>query len=279
MTPSEPRDTTSQSGRSIQLSETGQQARIIQDEHDDGWVLEVGGMIQSHVDLDQPRRIRYEYLSRIAHVFDVCWPAGQPLDVLHLGAGALTLPRYLQITRPGSAQAVIELERELTSLVISELPLPVGTDLEVVVGDARTASEALAERGRCFDAIVLDIYTGLGEAEHLSEASFYTELLAMLNPSGVLLINIGDDAGLPYFARQARLLETMSTEAGYSGVWTLVDAGLLERRSAGNLILAAGDGMSVPNPDELRAALQSRGPHPAAVLSPDETADVVHTPN
>lgn len=263
------------SGRSIQLSATGQQARIIQDEHDDGWVLEVGGMIQSHVDLESPQRIRYEYLRRIAHVIDVCWTATRPLEVLHLGAGALTLPRYLQVTRPGSAQTVIELERELTSLVVSELPLPAGTDLEVIVGDACTMSLELAEQARRFDAIILDIYTGLGEAEHLSEESFYAELLAMLNPSGVLLVNIGDDAGLPYFARQARLLESAATDAGFSGAWTLVDAGLLERRSAGNLILAAGDGMSVADPDELRSALLSRGPHPAAVLDPAATAEWV----
>lgn len=272
MTTSESRDLSRPSGRSIQLSATGQQARIIQDEHDDGWVLEVGGMIQSHVDLESPQRIRYEYLRRIANVLDTSWPARLPLSVLHLGAGALTLPRYLQVTRPGSAQTVIELERELTSLVISELPLPECADLEVIVGDARTMSLELAEQAKRFDAIILDIYTGLGEAEHLSEESFYTELLAMLNSSGVLLVNIGDDAGLLYFARQARLLESAATDAGFSGAWTLVDAGLLERRSAGNLILAAGDGMSVADPDELRSSLLARGPHPAAVLEPAETA-------
>lgn len=275
MTSSEPLAVSGPSDRSINLSQTGQQARILHDEHDDGWVLEVGGMIQSHVDLDAPRRIRYEYLRRIANVFDTCWDAGAPLEVLHLGAGALTLPRYLQAMRPGSAQTVVELERELTSLVISELPLPAGTELEVIVGDARVESVQLGEAGRRFDAIVLDIYTGLGEAEHLSEESFYRELFDMLAPAGVLLVNIGDDAGLPYFARQARLLESAAADHGHAGAWTLVDASMLERRLAGNLILAAGAGVSVADPEELRSRLSALGPHPAVVLNPAETAELV----
>lgn len=46
----------------------------------------------------------------------------------------------MQATRPGSQQLTVELERELPSLVLSELPLPEGTDLEVVIGDARGSS-------------------------------------------------------------------------------------------------------------------------------------------
>src|SRR5690606_30474130 len=119
----------------IHLGESGEQARIIPDEHDDGWVLEIGGAIQSHVDLADPGRIRYEYLRRMANVLDTSWPDGQPVRILHLGAGALTLPRYVQSRRPGSAQTVVDLDRELPSFVLSALPLPEGTDLAVLIGD------------------------------------------------------------------------------------------------------------------------------------------------
>src|SRR5699024_3326441 len=104
-----------------------------------------------------PTHIVHEYLRRMANVLDEVWPAGRPIRIAHLGGGALTLARYVQATRPGSTQLVIEIERELPTLVTTALPLPAGTDLEVVIGDAR---EELAAMGsRRFDAIVLDVFS------------------------------------------------------------------------------------------------------------------------
>jgi hypothetical protein len=257
-------------GRSVHLGVSGEQARVVPDEHDDGWILEIGGRIQSHVDLQDPSRIRYEYLRRMATVLDTCWPSGEPIRILHLGAGALTLPRYVQSTRPGSVQTVVEIDRELPTLVASELPLPEGTDLVVVVGDAREALASLP--GEPFDAVVLDIDTSADAAGHLTGEGFYGELLGLLSGQGVLLANIVDDAGLRFLARQARALEGAATAAGLSGAWTLADATMLERRWAGNAVLAAGGALSRGDPETLRAALLAPGPHPAAVLDPAQTA-------
>jgi spermidine synthase len=49
------------------------------------------------------------------------------VHALHLGGGALTLPRYLAHTRPGSRQLVAEVDDALTDLVREHLPLPPGT--------------------------------------------------------------------------------------------------------------------------------------------------------
>lgn len=270
-----PPATHSPSGRTVQLSVSGQQARIVPDEHDDGWVLEIGGMIQSHVDLQDPTRIRYEYLARMAALLDHAFPQREPISVLHLGAGALTLPRYVQATRPGSAQVTVELERELPSLVIAELPLPAGTELEVVIGDARAELAELSPRR--FDAVVLDIYTGEGEVEHLTGTDFYAELMAALTERGLLLVNVGDDTGHRFYALQAAAVEQAATGAGLTGAWTLADANLIERREAGNLVLAAGPALGSTDTDQLdalRADLLGAGPHPAAVLNPADTADL-----
>ncbi len=264
----------------IHLGASGEQARIIPDEHDDGWVLEIGGAIQSHVDLRDPTRIRYEYLRRMANVLDAAWPAGHAIRILHLGAGALTLPRYVQATRPGSAQTVVDLDRELPSFVLTALPLPAGTDLTVLIGDARAvtaevASGPTAEGGPPFDAVVLDIDTGAGPAAHLTGAEFYGELLEVLAPDGLLLVNIGDDAGLHFLGRQARAVESACAEAGLAGVWALADSTLLDRAQSGNVVLAAGGALAGPDPEDLRAALAASGPHPATVLDPGGTARLV----
>ena len=64
-------------------------------------MLLIDGVPQSHVDLEDPGYLDFEYVRRIGHVIDEAAPAGQPLRVLHLGAGALTLARYVAATRPG----------------------------------------------------------------------------------------------------------------------------------------------------------------------------------
>ncbi len=256
--------------RSLQLSVSGERARILPDEHDDGWVLEIGGAVQSHVDLHDPTRIRYEYLRRVANVLDAGWPGHRPLRILHLGAGALTLPRYIQLTRPGSAQTVVDLDRELPTLVCSVLPLPEGTDLTVVIGDAR--AELARLEGPEFDAIVLDIYTAVDAAVHLTGSEFFGELLSRLTESGVLLVNIGDDTGLRFLARQAEALETAAASAGLTGAWTLADATMLDRLQAGNAVLAAGGALDGQDQADLHTRLLAAGPHPAAVLAPEQTA-------
>ncbi|MEW1979758.1 fused MFS/spermidine synthase [Citricoccus sp. NPDC079358] len=256
--------------RSLQLSVSGEQARILPDEHDDGWVLEIGGAVQSHVDLHDPTRIRYEYLRRVANVLDAGWPRSRPFRILHLGAGALTLPRYVQHTRPGSVQTVVDLDRELPTLVCSALPLPEGTDLTVVIGDARDALLRLEHQ--TFDAVILDIDTAADAAGHLTGRQFYGELLERLADPGVLLVNIGDDTGLRFLARQAQALESAAATAGLTGTWTLADATMLDRRQAGNAVLAAGSALDGQDQADLRTGLLAAGPHPAAVLDPQQTA-------
>ncbi|MFP5312768.1 MAG: spermidine synthase, partial [Actinomycetes bacterium] len=120
------------------LRTTGQHAVIEPDAFTDGaYVLSIGGAEQSHVNLDRPDEIFYEYLRRIGHLVDLAAPPGEPIAALHLGAGALTLARYIQATRPGSRQYAVELERELLDFVLRHLPMPAGTDLTTVIGDAR----------------------------------------------------------------------------------------------------------------------------------------------
>ena len=243
------------------------------DEVDEGWVLQIGGIDQSHVDLSDPTRVVHEYLRRIANVLDAFRPVGEPVRVLHLGAGALTLPRYVQATRPGSPQTVVEIERELPTLVTGALPLPAGTQLDVVIGDAR---ESLAEMAQArFDAIILDVFSGEESPAHLATRDFYTEALPHLECDGLLVVNVGDDAGLRFAAGQARELEHAAAEHGLSGVWLLADSGLVTHLREGNVVLVAGGAMSSSKVEDWRSAWNAAGPHPAAVLDPMETADFV----
>src|SRR5260370_26183424 len=86
------------------------------------WTLLIDGTPQSHVDLDDPEYLDFEYVRRLGHVVDLAAPPGRPLRVLHLGAGGLTLARYVAATRPRSSQLVAEIDGALVEWIRRVLP-------------------------------------------------------------------------------------------------------------------------------------------------------------
>ncbi|PXA64295.1 SAM-dependent methyltransferase [Arthrobacter psychrochitiniphilus] len=216
------------------------------------------GAEQSHVNLVAPHEVFYEYLRRIANAIDLVKPAGEHITALHLGAGALTLARFIQATRPGSVQHAVELERGLLDFVMEALPLPAGTVLNTHVGDAREEMAALPLELR-FDVIILDIFSGPEAPAHLACADFYREAAARLAPGGVLAVNVGDEPGFTLVTSQTKAMqEAMSNVAAYG------TSMLFSRRYPGNIILL---GRNQPWPDGWAQALVAAGPHPATVLA------------
>ncbi|TPV49019.1 SAM-dependent methyltransferase [Pseudarthrobacter phenanthrenivorans] len=241
------------------LRTTGQHASIEPDPFTGGsYVLSIGGAEQSHVNLAQPEEIFYEYLRRIGHLVDLAAPAGTPVTALHLGAGALTLARYIQATRPGSVQYAVELERELLDFVLRQLPLPEGTDLQTVIGDARESLSRL-DPALLFDVVILDIFSGPDAPAHLASSAFYREVRERLSPSGLLIVNVGDEPGLTLVRSQVAAMR-----AAMPDVAAVAEAGMFEGRYPGNIVLA---GTQVPWPQDWTAELTARGPHPARVAT------------
>lgn len=241
------------------LQTTGQHASIEPDAFTPGaYVLSIGGAQQSHVNLAEPGEIFYEYLRRIGHVVDLAAPAGQAIRALHLGAGALTLARYIQATRPGSQQWAVELERELLDFVLQQLPMPEGTHLSTIIGDARESLADLPD-GSGFDVIILDIFSGPEAPAHIACADFYQEAARLLGPEGVLIVNVGDEPGLSLVRSQIAAMRS-----AFPGVAAAAEAGMFTGRYPGNIILTGTLG---PWPAEWTEALTARGPHPAKVLT------------
>ena len=241
------------------LRTTGQHATITPDDFTEGgYVLSIGGAEQSHVNLADPSDIFYEYLRRIGHVVDLAAPWGDPVTALHLGAGALTLARYVQATRPGSEQYAVELERELLDFVLERLPLPEGTRLHALIGDARESLAELPPDLR-FDVVILDIFSGPEAPAHLACTEFYREAAAKLTPRGVLIVNVGDEPGLTLVRSQVAALR-----GAVADVSAFAEAGMFSGRYPGNIILTGTQG---PWPEVWTAALTARGPHPAKVLA------------
>lgn len=242
---------------SARLSD-GTLAEVRRSEYAGGWELQVDGTPQSHVDLDDPTHLHFEYVARMGAVIDLLRMPRQPLTAVHLGAGALTLPRYVDATRPGSRQQVIELEPALVDLVRSELPLPKGAAIRVRIGDAREGLGRLpaALTGQV-DLLVSDVYAGSQTPAHLTTREFYAAAAGLLAPEGVLLVNVADGAGLAFARRQVA-----TVQAVFAHVIVLAEVQVLKGRRFGNLVIAASP---APLPSAWLPRLMAAGPHPAKV--------------
>jgi spermidine synthase len=252
---------------SARLSD-GTIAHIVRSEYAGGWELQVDGTPQSHVDLDDPTHLHFEYVGRMGAVIDLLRMPRQPLTAVHLGAGALTLPRYVDATRPGSRQQVIELEPALVELVRSELPLPRGASIRVRIGDAREGLGRLpAALDGAVDLLISDVYAGAQTPAHLTTIEFYTAAQTLLAPEGVLLVNVADGAGLAFARRQVA-----TVRAVFPHVIVLAEVQVLKGRRFGNLVIAASRS---PLPSEWLPRLMAAGPHPAKVAQGGELDEFV----
>lgn len=233
-------------------------ASVVPSEFTSGFELLVDDTPQSHVDLDDPTHLHFEYVVRMGAVIDQLTTPGASLTAVHLGAGALTVPRYIEATRPGSRQQVIELESPLVQLVREHLPLPKGAPIRLRIGDAREGVRRLppALIGNC-DLVVSDVYSGAQTPAHLTSVEFYRELASLLAVSGVLLVNVADGPGLAFARRQVATIAAVLPEIG-----VLADTQVLKGRRFGNLVVAAS---TSPLPTEWLPRMLAAGPHPAKI--------------
>ncbi|WP_405577527.1 spermidine synthase [Streptomyces sp. NBC_01190] len=196
------------------------------------WLLTVDDAPQSYVDLDDPEHLEFEYTRRIAHVLESAFDT--PVHAVHLGGGALTLPRRLALTRPGSRQWVVEADRGLAALVAEHLPLS-DPDITVHTTDARAWLAAAPDASA--DVIVADVFHGSRVPAHLTSVEFLREAVRVLRPGGVYVANIADGAPFAFLGSQ---LGTVRAGFGQSAdLCLLAEPGVLRGRRFGNAVLAA----------------------------------------
>src|ERR1700722_7063937 len=88
------------------------------------WMLLIDGTPQSHVDLDDPRHLEFEYMRRLGHVVDLAGPPGRRRGALRPGGGRpRPRPGYTGGAGPGSAQLGVKAKAEGPELVPQRLPL------------------------------------------------------------------------------------------------------------------------------------------------------------
>lgn len=210
-------------------------AKLMPDvDRDRAWLLTVDGAPQSYVDLDDPQHLEFEYVRRLAHVLDCVAEPGRALDLLHLGGGALTLPRYAAATRAGSRQTVVEFDEGLVELVAEHLPLAAGSGVTVHTADARAWLEAAPAASA--DVVVADVFGGSRVPAQLTSVEYARAAARVLRPGGLYAANLADGAPFDFLRAQvANFAEAFAELA------LIAEPAVLRGRRFGNAVLLASD--------------------------------------
>jgi spermidine synthase len=231
-------------------------AQLIPDpDHGRAWTLLIDGAPQSHVDLDDPARLSFEYQRRLGHVVDLAAPSGRPVHAVHLGGGAFTLARYVAATRPRSTQQVVERDASLVQLVRRLLPLDPNARIRVRSADARAGLAKVPDGWA--DLVVTDVFSGARTPAHLTSTEFLDEVRRALKPSGVYAANLADGPPLAHLRGQIA-----TAAARFAELALIADAAVLRGKRFGNAVLVASD-LPLPLAELTRRAASD--PHPGRV--------------
>ena len=191
-----------------------------------GRTLVLDNLRHSYVDLQDPTHLEFEYVRAIAAGIDAHHPGMEPLRVHSLGAGGLTLPRYLAQVRPGTTGTVSEVDPGVVRIDEEELALPADLELEVRVEDGRTGLRDLPTAGS--DVVIGDAFGGVSVPWHLTTRETVTEIGRVLDDDGLYLANLIDYGPLAFARAQLATLRDAYPHVALA--W---------QGSGGNLVAAA----------------------------------------
>lgn len=246
----------------------GTMAELIR--RDGGWILQIGGIRQSHVTAPgEPPA-----LATTRWLIAALGGSRVRTTLAHLGGGLMTLPIAVAAANPDARQVVVELDRVLAAIATDRIGLP--DHVSVQVADARAWLDASTHRsewgpGSC-DAVVIDVFAGGRIPAAFTSAECFTSARTMLTEGGVLLINSVAGGGLTFTRRE---LATLRAE--FAHVAMIVQGSALHGMRFGNAVLIASD--DAIEHDAIRAALKGDRSRGALVTELDEfvgDAEVVH---
>jgi hypothetical protein len=202
-----------------------------------GRVLLVEGVEQSYVDDVDDEHLEFEYMQHMALALDVVLPQRTALRCVHLGGGAMTMPRWVNATRPGSQHVVVEMSPDVVE-VARAIGLPANCD--VIEDDAVRALSTLAT-GEA-DVVIWDLYDGPRAVTSALTLEAITDMHRALSTTGLLLLNVSDATPFDVVRPVLAALRECFDDIGL-----LAEPSTLRGRRSGNCVLIGARGQTLPS--------------------------------
>ncbi len=211
-------------------------------------VLVLDDLRHSYVDIDDPTLLSFWYVRRLVEAIEAA-PASN--DIVYLGGGALTIPRYVRATQPGTTQTVFEIDGELIEVVENQMgldrnqPEPIG----IVVGDARLSLDDVADDSA--DIVIGDAFGSRSVPFHLATEEFIEEVERVLRSGGTYAANIIDGGEQRFLAAEAATLARVFDHV------VVIRGDSVTRGLRGNSVVVASD--SALDPADFAELLATAG--------------------
>jgi SAM-dependent methyltransferase len=242
--------------------------RIVADPgNPNGRTLVLDGLRHAHVDLSDPLDQQFRYLRWFTDaVSGPIGAAGGDVDVVHIGGGGFTFPRFLSASWPASRHTVLELDPVILATARAEMGFRETDGIRVVVGDARLSLRSVASDSQAL--AVGDAFGGLSVPWHLTTREFLVEIDRVLLPDGRYVMNVIDGPALRFTRAEAATLRSV-----FDQVVLIATRSSLAGDSGGNLVLVASQ--SVIDVGAIRLALTARGDLDAQLVGDADLAAFV----
>lgn len=217
--------------------DTGEAALIADDYTPNGWVLEINGMESSHIVLDRPDLLDFEYMRWFAAVIEYYVAehlTSEKLRITHLGGGACAMARYLVHKYPNSRNTVVELDGKLAEYVRKWFDLPRAPQLKIRVGEAREVTNTFLPQSR--DILIRDVFSGFVTPELLTTLEFTYRVQEALAVNGLYLLNCADKPNLLSARADAAALVEV-----FPYTCAIADSAMFKGRRRGNIVFAASN--------------------------------------
>ncbi len=200
-----------------------------------GHYLLLDGGYNSYINLSDPRDLGlFTYTHWISAEIAAMGPK-TPLDVVFVGGGGFTLPRWLEATRPGSRSTVLEVDGQLTDFDRKRLGLRTSPALRAITGDARLTLRNVPSHTA--DMIVGDAFSSRTVPWQLMTREWLNDVRRVLRPGGIYALNLIDYPPLSMLRAEAATLL-----AGFKNLRMITTAGNDGRPRGGNAVLFASNG-------------------------------------
>lgn len=203
-----------------------------------GRTLLLDDLRHSYVDLDDPTLLEFWYIRRIVDAIEVqTAESADPIDVVYLGGGAFTVPRYVRATRPGSDQTILEIDGDLVEVVENEIDFDRGDPgspdaVDIVIGDGRLS---LADIGTdSADVVVGDAFGSRAVPFHLATEEFLTDVERVVRPDGIYVANIIDGSQQNFLRA-----ETATISEVFTHVVVFRGPSIVEGRNGNSVVVAS----------------------------------------
>ena len=227
-------------------------------------ILVLDRLTHAATDLFDPTDLRFGYVRRFADATAPLRAAlAAPPDVLHIGGGGFTFPRYIEALHPAARQTVLELDPRVYDVAQSELGYEPSDRIDVRLGDARQSIRALP--ANAFDVVVGDAFGGLAVPWHLTTTEMLDEIDRVLRPGGAYVVNVIDYPPLRFARAEARTAATV-----FAHVAVIAGRRTLAGEGGGNLVLVASDTPLDTTAVEAAIATWGEAGTTAILASPDE---------